>query len=595
MIWSFLGSSSWTRTSALISLRTIDWSHQYHKLPRSILMIFMFLAYSSHCSVDTELTDRENNAINCINCICQHWSVWTLSLSLYSSTVLWTMVSLHGRWDLHFLQISVACLPRYGPILLVDCSRKDTTYSLNLVQWKTIDQFQIFLQMSSQILHSLNIVLCCRICHRKWHWTLIWIGFFCERFWGLSQKAQEIADSIKKLQRCKSWEHVPLEFRRLSTDILQNLCSFSRLVLLQFCFSKLCCIQDVEELHRNITQNLKIRRLLCFEPIITTPLNQWQLCPRILLTQNFVPTINFFIIADRLCCDVKHLFQCKIFFILHNILHLWKTLSLECRCTMLDFLSHDELFKIGLFLDILWSGSPRSFVNSFFVPCRMRSPAEKMFSTMRVNFPQWIPRIFLRLPWSIVLSISTFPPLEETRIDHDPFVNSLIDVSTGCPVLSSRACLSGSWYPCEVLSGFAEAEEDTNEGVLAVKFIIGRDLAVTRPSPDSGWARFAIAAMQAVELKWLILNKVNKWFHSSRVKFAFVKMSANWFLVSRYLIWILGPRLIRSNNQSRATHHLQQLKKVSPPCTDDHHFKEEDTKSVGELSNACSQIILKCS
>ena len=32
-----------------------------------------------------------------------------------------------------------------------------------------------------------------------------------------------------------------------------------------------------------------------------------------------------------------------------------------------------------------------------------------------------------------------------------------------------------------------------------------------------------------------------------------VKMSANWFLVSMYLTWILGSRLIRSNNQSRAT------------------------------------------
>ena len=36
-----------------------------------------------------------------------------------------------------------------------------------------------------------------------------------------------------------------------------------------------------------------------------------------------------------------------------------------------------------------------------------------------------------------------------------------------------------------VLPGFDEAEEDTNEGVLTVKFIMGRDLAVTRPSPDS--------------------------------------------------------------------------------------------------------------
>ena len=38
----------------------------------------------------------------------------------------------------------------------------------------------------------------------------------------------------------------------------------------------------------------------------------------------------------------------------------------------------------------------------------------------------------------------------------------------------------------------------------------------------------------------------------------------------------------------------QQLHKVSTPCIDDHHFKEEEMKSVGELSHVCSQIILKC-
>ena len=38
----------------------------------------------------------------------------------------------------------------------------------------------------------------------------------------------------------------------------------------------------------------------------------------------------------------------------------------------------------------------------------------------------------------------------------------------------------------------------------------------------------------------------------------------------------------------------QQLYKVSTPCIDDHHFKEEEPKSVGELSNTCSQIVLKC-
>ena len=38
----------------------------------------------------------------------------------------------------------------------------------------------------------------------------------------------------------------------------------------------------------------------------------------------------------------------------------------------------------------------------------------------------------------------------------------------------------------------------------------------------------------------------------------------------------------------------QQLYKVSTPCIDDHHFKEEDMKSVGELSQVRSQIVLKC-
>ena len=37
----------------------------------------------------------------------------------------------------------------------------------------------------------------------------------------------------------------------------------------------------------------------------------------------------------------------------------------------------------------------------------------------------------------------------------------------------------------------------------------------------------------------------------------------------------------------------QQLYKESTPCIDDHHFKEEGTKSVGELSQV-SQIVLKC-
>ena len=39
----------------------------------------------------------------------------------------------------------------------------------------------------------------------------------------------------------------------------------------------------------------------------------------------------------------------------------------------------------------------------------------------------------------------------------------------------------------------------------------------------------------------------------------------------------------------------QQLYKVSTPCIDDHHFKEEEEmKYVGELSQVCFQIVLNC-
>ena len=38
----------------------------------------------------------------------------------------------------------------------------------------------------------------------------------------------------------------------------------------------------------------------------------------------------------------------------------------------------------------------------------------------------------------------------------------------------------------------------------------------------------------------------------------------------------------------------QQLYKVSTPCIDDNHFKEEELKFVGELSKVSSQIVLKC-
>ena len=59
--------------------------------------------------------------------------------------------------------------------------------------------------------------------------------------------------------------------------------------------------------------------------------------------------------------------------------------------------------------------------------------------------------------------------------------------------------------------------------------------------------------------------------------------------------FLLGPtiwKVARRNAWTDKT--TEQFFKVATPCMDDHHFKEEEMKPVGELSKVSSQIVLKC-
>ena len=60
------------------------------------------------------------------------------------------------------------------------------------------------------------------------------------------------------------------------------------------------------------------------------------------------------------------------------------------------------------------------------------------------------------------------------------------------------------------------------------------------------------------------------------------------------MTWLVMPRNVWNRYCELANKTTQQLHKVSTPCIDDHHFKEEELKSVGELSKVCSPIVLKC-
>ena len=79
-----------------------------------------------------------------------------------------------------------------------------------------------------------------------------------------------------------------------------------------------------------------------------------------------------------------------------------------------------------------------------------------------------------------------FSTLEKTKIDHNPLVYSLVvTVAQVSPFYRHlEQIFQDLDITYEILPGFDEVEEDTNEGILAVKFIMGRGLAATRSSPD---------------------------------------------------------------------------------------------------------------
>ena len=98
--------------------------------------------------------------------------------------------------------------------------------------------------------------------------------------------------------------------------------------------------------------------------------------------------------------------------------------------------------------------------------------------------------------------------------------------------------------------------------ILETRHRADLDFANTRSSSPpcfpSCICLFDTARRSLMWLKWLqendelfiMLNKQRRWFHSSRVKVPSVRMSASWFLVSTYLIWICESKLIQQKRVS---------------------------------------------
>ena len=94
-----------------------------------------------------------------------------------------------------------------------------------------------------------------------------------------------------------------------------------------------------------------------------------------------------------------------------------------------------------------------------------------------------------------------------------------------------------------------------------------------------------------------VLSLVLKWCGKERISAVWAEKTII-LGKSAYLFVIL--RNGRSCQEMRGTilwvgkQGRQNNSKISIPCIEDHHFKEEELKPVGELSKICSQIVLKC-
>ena len=115
-----------------------------------------------------------------------------------------------------------------------------------------------------------------------------------------------------------------------------------------------------------------------------------------------------------------------------------------------------------------------------------------------------------------------------------------------------------------LLDAIGLSTDEEREATELVRFVtIGLDSVTILFSSDCSCILFAILSLmhlsklrflaQQRELKWLMLNKQRRLFHSSGVKCPLVNMSAIWCLVSVYRIWILESKSIPSNNQPRET------------------------------------------
>ena len=194
-------------------------TNQNHRFPRSILMALKFFAHGCHCSVDTELIDRKDDAINCINCvhICSEvYRQFSMSFTLENVSVQRSRGTESRMSAFCKFQQHLFCNVVPGSLwaILGRIALLFRTWSNE----RTIVQYQIFSQELSRFRHLSSIHLCC-ILSQEMSLNIDIKRILPVKVSGVCPRALSRSLILStELQRCESWEDVPLEFIWLSIE-----------------------------------------------------------------------------------------------------------------------------------------------------------------------------------------------------------------------------------------------------------------------------------------------------------------------------------------------------------------------------------------
>ena len=362
----------------------------------------------------------------------------------------------------------------------------------------TIVQYQTSLQVRRRLWHLPHILLYCLFCHKRCHWTLTWIEFFLWKF-------------LVFVPNCSvDQEDVPLELGRLSIDsVIVSVASHG----FDPCNSVLPSFVGfwwTLPRHNTEWEDIDFCALKIDNCFIT---NQWQLSPWMFFPMNLVHIEDLFLFRSPIVqrCrtfasrwdpwnswwNFEYPWNSFPWMSPHSSSQPWTFPKLQiallqnlqrstffsvgfalglllCSQILLRHSAHDEIFGICLFVRVSTIRLPWFIMHHLSVPDAMRISVVKRFFTMRGK--------------DLDIHTRSSPGLMKLKTTR-PKASSLGEEPTSS-LLCGLLIFHGSWLPYHFFPMLNEVEDDTTEGILAVKFITGLDFAVTRSSPDPCWARF---------------------------------------------------------------------------------------------------------